>query len=175
VIGHGLPIYVALEPVDMRFGYEVLGVETPKTLFRRGILHSSVVAHVMAQKFSLGVPHYRLEQHLAGQGVELDRGLMCRYVEEAGSTCGATVVHAMWQDALASSSVLSTDAPSALIQPEKSPNGQRQAYKKGHFFTVVADSDHCEVAPSTLRTTRSANFRLPSARRCVTCTCDLSC
>jgi hypothetical protein len=88
-------------------GPTVLGVETPKTLFRRGILHSSVVAHVMAQKFSLGVPHYRLEQHLAGQGVELDRGLMCRYVEEAGSTCGATIVHAMWQDALQSASVIS--------------------------------------------------------------------
>jgi transposase len=25
VIAHGLPIYVALEPVDMRFGYERLG------------------------------------------------------------------------------------------------------------------------------------------------------
>jgi hypothetical protein len=25
VIAHGIPIYVALEPVDMRFGYERLG------------------------------------------------------------------------------------------------------------------------------------------------------
>lgn len=123
-------------------GTTVLGVETPKTLFRRGLLHSSVVAHVMAQKFSLGVPHYRLEQHLAGQGVELDRGLMCRYVEEAGSTCGATIVHAMWEDALESASVISTDATSALIQPEKSPKGERQSCKKGHFFTAVVDCDH---------------------------------
>jgi transposase len=123
-------------------GPTVLGVETPKTLFRRGILHSSVVAHVTAQKFSLGVPHYRLEQHLAGQGVELDRGLMCRYVEEAGSTCGATIVHAMWQDALDNASVISTDATSALIQPSKSPNAERQACKKGHFFTAVVDCDH---------------------------------
>jgi transposase len=123
-------------------GTTVLGVETPKTLFPRGLLHSSVVAHVMAQKFSLGVPHYRLEQHLAGQGVELDRGLMCRYVEEAGSTCAATIVHAMWEDALESGSVISTDATSALIQPEKSPKGERQSCKKGHFFTAVVDCDH---------------------------------
>jgi transposase len=123
-------------------GPTVLGVETPKTLFRRGLLHSSVVAHVLAQKFSLGVPHYRLEQHIAGQGVELDRGLMCRYVEEAGSTCGATIVHAMWRDALENGSVISTDATSALVQPEKSLNGQRQACKKGHFFTAVVDCDH---------------------------------
>lgn len=25
MIAHGLPVYVALEPVDMRFGYELLG------------------------------------------------------------------------------------------------------------------------------------------------------
>ena len=45
---------------------------------------------MLVQKFSLGVPHYRFEQHIADQGVDLDRGVMCRCVEEAGSTFGAT-------------------------------------------------------------------------------------
>ena len=91
-------------------GPTVLGVEAPKTLFPRGILHSSVVAHILVQKLALGVPHYRLEQHLEDQGVELGRGTMCRYVEEAGNALGATVAHAMWQDALANAAVISTDA-----------------------------------------------------------------
>jgi transposase len=123
-------------------GPTVLGVPTPKTLFRRGLLHSSVVAHILMQKFSLGVPHYRLEQHLKDQAVELDRGTMCRYVEEAGSTLGATIVHAMWRDAIANGCVISTDATSALVQPEKNKNGVHQACKKGHFFTAVVDCDH---------------------------------
>jgi transposase len=123
-------------------GPTVLGVEAPKTLFPRGILHSSVVAHILVQKFSLGVPHYRLEQHLEDQGVELGRGMMCRYVEEAGNALGATVVHAMWQDALENGAVISTDATSALIQPVKGENGPRQSCKKGHFFTAVVDTDH---------------------------------
>jgi transposase len=123
-------------------GPTVLGVEAPKTLFPRGMLHSSVVAHVLVQKFSLGVPHYRLEQHLTDQGVALGRGTMCRYVEEAGNALGATVVHAMWQDAIENGAVISTDATSALIQPEKSPGAQRQACKKGHFFTAVVDTEH---------------------------------
>ena len=123
-------------------GPTVLGVEAPKTLFPRGILHSSVVAHILVQKFSLGVPHYRLEQHLGDQGVELGRGTMCRYVEEAGNALGATVVHAMWQDALENGSVISTDATSALIQPVKGEDGARQSCKKGHFFTAVVDTDH---------------------------------
>jgi transposase len=128
--------------VQGKDGPTVLGVEAPKTLFPRGILHSSVVAHILVQKFSLGVPHYRLEQHLADQDVELGRGTMCRYVEEAGNALGATVVHAMWQDALQSAAVISTDATSALIQPVKGESEQRQACKKGHFFTAVVDTDH---------------------------------
>lgn len=123
-------------------GPTVLGVEVPKTLFPRGILHSSAVAHLIIQKFSLGVPHYRLEQHLLDQGVELSRGMMCRYAEEAGNALGATVVHAMWQDAIDNGCIISTDATSALIQPIKSQDARSQACKKAHFFTAVVDTDH---------------------------------
>ena len=31
--------------------------------------------------------------------VELDRGTMCRYIDEAGGALGATIVNAMWQHA----------------------------------------------------------------------------
>ena len=133
-------------------GPTVLGVESPKTLFPRGLLHSSVVAHILVQKFALGVPHYRLEQHIRDQGVDLDRGTMCRYTEEAGGTLGATIVHAMWQHALANASVISTDATSGMVQPEKSTTGLRQACKKGHFFTAVVDADHVLFAFSEKHT-----------------------
>jgi transposase len=123
-------------------GPTVLGVETPKTLFPRGILHSSAVAHIVVQKFALGVPHHRLEQHLQDQGVELGRGMMCRYVEEAGNALGATIVHAMWRDAIDNGCIISTDATSALVQPSKSKGEPRQACKKAHFFTAVVDADH---------------------------------
>jgi transposase len=137
---------VAKYEVPGKDGPTVLGVPTPKTLFRRGLLHSSVVAHLLVQKFSLGVPHYRLEQHLNDQGFELDRGTMCRYVEEAGGTLGATIVHAMWRDSIAHACVIATDATSALVQPEKSKEAQHQACKKGHFFTAVVDCDHVVFA-----------------------------
>jgi transposase len=123
-------------------GPTVLGVELPETLFPRGLLHSSVVAYILVQKFGLGVPHYRLEQHVLDQGVQLDRGMMSRYVDEAGGSLGASVVHAMWQDAIQNAAVISTDATGAMVQPEKRQDGQRQACKKGHFFTAVVDCDH---------------------------------
>jgi len=52
----------------------VLGVEMPRTLFPRALLHTSVLAWLAVEKFSLGVPCYRLEQHLACEGERLDRG-----------------------------------------------------------------------------------------------------
>jgi hypothetical protein len=71
---------------------------------------------------------------------------MCRYVEEAGNALGATVVHAMWLDALANGSVSSTDATSAMIQPVKSEDAKHQSCKKGHFFTAVVDTDRVLLA-----------------------------
>jgi transposase len=127
-------------------------VPSPETLFPRALLHTSAIAHVITSKFALGVPHYRLEQDLADQGVALDRGTMSRYVEHAGSTLGATIVHAMWQDALAHAHVISTDATGALIQPAKTKDGRPQACKKGHFFTAVVDCDAVLFAYSEAHT-----------------------
>lgn len=119
-----------------------LSVPTPVTLFPRGFLHTSAVAHLITSKFGLGVPHYRLERDVAEQGVPLDRGTMSRYMEQAGNTLGATIVQAMWSDAIANAQVISTDATGALIQPSKDgKDGRAQACKKGHFFTAVADCD----------------------------------
>jgi transposase len=122
-------------------GPRILGVKAPKTLFPRGMLHSSVVAHIITQKFALGVPHHRFEQHMKSQLCEIDRSTMCRYTEEAGNALGATIVAAMWKDAIENAGVISTDATSAMIQPAKDEAGKRQACKKGHFFTAVVDCD----------------------------------
>ena len=119
----------------------VVTTPQPETLFPRALLHTSAVAHLITSKFGLGVPHYRLEQELADQDVPLDRGLMSRYVEHAGNTLGATIVHAMWRDAIDHGHVISTDATGALIQPAKAKDGKSLGCKKGHFFTAVVDAD----------------------------------
>jgi len=126
-------------------GEEAVIVAAPsrRTLFPRGLLHPSTVAYLLAKKFALGVPHYRLERHLESEGVPLHRSLMCRYVEEAGGTLGATVCQAMWKDAIETAAVISTDATGAMIQPAKEKvKGLRSSCKKSHFFTAIADRDH---------------------------------
>ena len=118
----------------------VVAAPPPETLFPKALLHTSSVAHLLTSKFGLGVPHYRLERDLLDQGMRLDRGLMSRYVEHAGNTLGATVVAAMWRDAIAHGQMISTDATGAAIQPTKAKDGKSLACKKGHFFTAVVDA-----------------------------------
>jgi transposase len=84
--------------------------DSAKRLFPKGLLHSSAIAHLLVQKFALGVPHYRLEQHMQAETVQIDRSTMCRYAEQAGGALGSTIVHAMWQDALEHAAIISTDA-----------------------------------------------------------------
>jgi len=123
-------------------GTTVLAAEAPRTLFARSLCHTSVFAWLAVEKFALGVPHYRLEQHLEHEAESLDRGTMGRYMEELGGTLGATVVNAMVEHARSVCRVLSTDATGAAIQPGPREGGAKQACKKGHFFTIVADCDH---------------------------------
>jgi len=123
-------------------GTTVLGVVSPKTLLSRGMLHTSLIAWLAVEKFALGVPHYRLEQHLDLEGVPLNRSVMCRNMEELGNALGATVVHAMFEHARTECQVLSTDATGASIQPGPREGGPKRPCKKGHFFTIVADRDH---------------------------------
>ncbi|MDX2022031.1 MAG: transposase, partial [Deltaproteobacteria bacterium] len=124
---------IAKYTVTNEQGTAELSAEQPKTLFDRGLLHTSTVADIITRKFSRGEPLARQEQHFVDADSAIDRGTMSRYVEQAGNTFGATVVHAMWQDALKNAGVISTDATGAAIQPEAASSA-KQSCKKGHFF-----------------------------------------
>jgi hypothetical protein len=108
--------------------------------FGTALAHLREVARTSRRRrLGLGTPLYRQEADYKTQDMALDRGLMCRYLEEVGNAFGATVVHAMWEDALQCAGVISTDATGAMVQPEPNKSSVRQACQKGHFFTAVVD------------------------------------
>ena len=115
----------------------------PRELFRRGFLAPSMVAHLLASKYLLGVPFYRLAQTFALRGFSLDRGTMSRYAEDAGATLGA-IVEAARAEAFARAFCLSTDATGVRVQPGPlAERGNRRGpCHKGHFFVTLADRDH---------------------------------
>lgn len=101
----------------------------------------SMVSKVLTSKFHYGMPLFRQEQELELAGFCVDRGTMSRWCESAGMTLGATIVEAMRRDAM-KAFCISTDATGVCVQPEPSSTKGRQACRRGHFFTMLADADH---------------------------------
>ena len=93
------------------------------------------------QKYGEGMPLFRIEARFDRDGCPIDRGTMCGWVEDAGATCGATVVRAARSKGLRTAFCIATDATGVLVQPIRT-HEKRQACRRGHYFVLVADRDH---------------------------------
>jgi transposase len=111
----------------------------PETL-PRCLAAPSLLAHIVVDKYCDGLPLHRIQDRFARDGLPLDRGTMCRWVEDLGATCGATVITAARNEAMSTAFCLATDATGVLVQPI--PTGQRQPCRRGHYFVQIADQDH---------------------------------
>ncbi len=114
----------------------------PPQMFPRALAAISLIAHIIVEKFCDGVPLHRQEDRFARLGVPIDRGTMCRWVEHAGATVGATVVNAMRGDAMRTAFCISTDATGVLVQPLPNEQKRSQPCRRGHYFVQIADRDH---------------------------------
>ena len=119
----------------------VATTEMPPEAFARCMAAPSLIAHIAVAKHCDGLPLARQEEILSRDGVPLDRGTMCRYLEDLGGTVGATVVEAMQLDAKRTAFCVATDATGVRIQPEREA-GKRNPCDRGHFFIQIADRDH---------------------------------
>ena len=114
----------------------------PPAIIPRSIGTASLYAHIAVDKFDRAMPLYRQEEQFGQLGVRIDRGLMSRWMEELGAIVGATVLHAMREEAFATAMCLSTDATGILVQRGRDPTSKaRRPCKKGHFFVQIADRD----------------------------------
>jgi transposase len=114
----------------------------PPETFPRSLAAPSLLAHIIMLKYGRGMPLFRIEDEFASDGCPVDRGTMCRWVEDAGATCGATVVHAARQEAVSTAFCIATDATGVLVQPIRTHEKVRQPCKRGYYFVHIADKDH---------------------------------
>jgi transposase len=124
---------------------EEVAIETapmPEETFPRSLAAPSMLAHIIAEKHLQGLPLYRLEDRYSREGAPLDRGTMCRWLENAGATAGATVIEAAKKEALESAFCLATDATGVAVQPIPTGDKKRQPCRRAHFFVQIADRDH---------------------------------
>jgi transposase len=124
---------------------EEVAIETapmPEETFPRSLAAPSMLAHIIAEKHLQGLPLYRLEDRYSREGAPIDRGTMCRWLENAGATAGATVIEAAKKEALESAFCLATDATGVAVQPIPTGDKKRQPCRRAHFFVQIADRDH---------------------------------
>jgi len=114
----------------------------PEEAFPRLLATPSLLAHILMEKYGRGLPLFRIEEGFARDGVPIDRGTMCRWVEDAGGTAGSTVIAAARREATATAFCIATDATGVAVQPDRSGDKARRACRRGHYFVQIADRDH---------------------------------
>jgi transposase len=140
------PIRVVVSRVKYRVTEEdsstLVTAAVPPELLHRSLALPSLLAHVVTDKLCDGIPLHRQEDRLSRTGFRIDRGTMCRWLEDLGMTVGATVVTAMREEALATAFCIATDATGVLVQPLKSGDQVRRPARRGHYLVQIADADH---------------------------------
>ncbi len=114
----------------------------PPECFPRSMAAPSLIAKIVTDKYCDGLPLNRIEDRFARDGARIDRGTMCRWVEDAGATVGATVIAAARDEAISTAFCIATDATGVAVQPIRSHEKTRQACRRGHYFVLIADRDH---------------------------------
>jgi transposase len=123
-------------------GAVIVTAPMPPRLIDRSYATPSLIAHIASDKFCDGLPLHRQEDRFARLGVPIDRGTMCRWLEEAGGIVGATIVEAMRKEALGSARCIATDATGIRVQPEPRQDKKSQPCRRAHYFVQIADADH---------------------------------
>jgi transposase len=122
--------------------FSVVTAPMPDEAFPRSLAAPSMLAHIIAEKSLQGVPLFRLEDRYSREGEPIDRGTMCRWLENAGATAGSTVIEAAKKEAFAKAFCLATDATGVAVQPVPREDKKRQPCRRAHFFVQIADRDH---------------------------------
>jgi hypothetical protein len=133
----------------------------PPECFPRAMVSPSMLAKIIVDKYCEGLPLHRIEDRSDRDGFRIDRGTMCRWLEDAGATAGATVIAAARKHAMATAFCIATDATGVAVQPIRSHEKQRQACRRGHYFVLIADRDHIffEYTPKETSRVVSEMFR----------------
>ena len=113
----------------------------PAQTFPRSLAAPSLLAHIATDKHCDGLPLNRQEDRSARDGLRIDRGTMCRWLEDFGATAGATVIAAARAEALTTAFCVATDATGVAVQPLRGEN-RRQPCRRGHYFVLRFDHDH---------------------------------
>ena len=98
----------------------------PKPAFPNSLASASAVAHVMAQKFVMGIPLYRQEQQFARQGFELSRQTMANWMIKGAGWL--TIIYGRMRRILLERDILHADETVLQVLNEPGRAAQTDSY-----------------------------------------------
>jgi transposase len=107
----------------------------PAKPIERGLPGPGLIAHVIVSKYSDHMPLYRLEDELARHGMELSRGTLCRWAQQAAKLLEP--LYDLMVERVRKSAVIHTDdTPVPVLDPDL-PNT-----RDGRFWVYVGDANN---------------------------------
>jgi transposase len=111
----------------------VLQAPAPERVIDRGLPGPGLLAHVVTAKFCDHLPLYRQSQIFAREGVDLDRGILARWVGEVASLL-EPVAEVLRRYVLDTDKLHGDDTPLPVLAPGTGKT------KTGRFWTYVRDN-----------------------------------
>ena len=105
----------------------ILKAETPPSLIKGSIASPETVAHILTQKFVMGVPLYRQEQEWVRAGIPLSRQTMSNWLIKCTEDYLATVYNVL-KKRLVQQSVLHADETTLQVLHEEGKKPQSKSY-----------------------------------------------
>jgi transposase len=111
----------------------------PPSIIPKGIPTSSLLAHIILQKYAYGLPLYRQEEIFARLGVEVPRCTMARWIVQAAEAC-RPVWNVLSDRLLASYYVACDETPTQVLKERG-----RVAESKSWMWVLTTPSDERKI------------------------------
>jgi transposase len=136
----------------------VVQAPAPERVIDRGLPGPGLLAHVVTAKFCDHLPLYRQSQIFAREGVDLDRGILARWVGEVASLL-EPVAEVLRRYVLDTDKLHGDDTPLPVLAPGTGKT------KTGRFWTYVRDNRPAgdNAAPAVVRLLPEPQGRTPAA------------
>lgn len=127
IVEHRRAVYSCRHCEKHNIHVPILKVAMPKPVIKGSFASPEAVAHIMTQKFVMGIPLYRQEQELRRSGIELSRQTMSNWLIHCADDW-LTPVYERLKTSLREQQVLHADETSLQVLREPGKTPQSKSY-----------------------------------------------
>ena len=126
IIEHATPVYGCRKCEATGTSGTMIKAPSPKALLPKSFVSPSFMAHLMNQKFSVGLPLYRMEQEFKRQGLTLSRQNMANWILQGAGLLNPLQTYL--KKSLLQNEVIMADETTVQVLKEENASPQGKKY-----------------------------------------------